>query len=399
LEDADLLGRPFARIVGTDRFFPRVAAFDADRLRQSLTFRRLGKLSSPGLVDELVRYVDALPVQAPAGARIRVEIPEPGDDGVGFRPSEVGGHQVVRRGPLECWEELVARCVRFGRRVTLASGPRLELLNAKAVMTEPAEEPAERLAERGFSLDAFHRYQRRILDPSAPADVWYTYGNRLRGYFAQGDTLSSVIAALRDDPESRHAYVALWDTSVDLPARDRATPCLTTLFFRASDGRLTLSTTFRAHNLLRAWLENVYGLMAIQRHVAEAIGMPPGSITVVSHSLGLDPRSDRFDLARGVAERWQDKEVHPRTGKPSFREDPHGHFEISLDRAEGRIVAEHRFGGAVIKRYTGRRAEEIEQQVADDMAVSLVAHALWLGRELARYEQRLLSGAAGTIPR
>ena len=40
-----------------------------------------------------------------------------------------------------------------------------------------------------------------------------------------------------------------------------------------------------------AWLHNVYGLMAIRDWVAKKEGLLPGAILVISHSLGLDPRS------------------------------------------------------------------------------------------------------------
>jgi thymidylate synthase len=53
------------------------------------------------------------------------------------------------------------------------------------------------------------------------------------------------------------------------------------------------------------------------------------------------------------------------------------------------IVAEHRFGGMLVKRYEAERAVTIEREVAADMAVSLASHAMWLGRELTAKEQLL----------
>ena len=55
----------------------------------------------------------------------------------------------------------------------------------------------------------------------------------------------------------------------------------------------------------------------------------------------------------------------------------------------GVIVAEHRFGGMLVKRYEAERAVTIEREVAADMAVSVVSHAMWLGRELTAKEQLL----------
>jgi thymidylate synthase len=388
LEQAEMLGRTVTRVRGTTRVLPSVAAFDADRLRRGLTFRYLGRLSRPELPEELTAHLHALPRTNGHADRLRVDVPTAVADDYAYRPSEPAGHQVIRRRPLHAWQELVVRTMRFGRPVTLASGPRLELRNARAVITDPADEPAEALAAHGFDLERFRTYQREMLDPALPEDVAYTYGHRLRGRF---DTLETAIELLRADPETRGAYVALWDTATDLVAGEqRSTPCLTTLFFRMADGRLTLTATYRAHNLLTAWLMNVYGLMAVQRHVAEAAGAPPGSLTVLSHSLGIDPRSPRFELAEAIAAGWRrDDDVDHETGKSSLREDPNGYFVVSADRERGRIVAEHRFEGVLVKRYEAARASTIEHEVSADMAVSLISHALWLGRELTRAEQLL----------
>jgi thymidylate synthase len=385
LEDAELLGRPFRRIRGTQRLLPAVRDFDAERLRRRLTFRYFGKLSRPGISEELASHLASLGAHAGAEPRLRVEIPR--EAAPSQRPSRTDGHQVIRRRPLDCWEELVVRCARFGRPVELAKGPRIELEHAKAVITEPADDPAAALAGFGFSLDRFRAYQERILQAELPEGIAYTYGNRLRSHFG-GDALAAAARALREDPETRHAYVSLWDTAAD-PGHEEA-PCLTTLSFRRAEGRLGLGATYRSHNLLTAWLENAYGLMAVQRHVAERAGMEPGPITVVSHSLTIDPGSPRYGLAQSIAEGWRgDDDVDRATGKRSLREDPQGYFVVSADRERGLVVAEHRFRGVLVKRYEAERAVTIENQVAADMAVSLVSHAMWLGRELTRAERGL----------
>jgi thymidylate synthase len=417
LEDATMLGASVKRIRGTDRVFPAGTGFEERRLRERLSFAYLGKLSSESLPSELLGRLDGLPRELgnSVDERLRVTIEEAPDTGL-RRPSQPAAHQVVRRRPLDCWEELVVRAVRFGRPVTLSNGPRLELLNAKAVITEPARESEQALERYGFQLQSLLDYEAKMLEAELPEDTSYTYGNRLREHF-QGhsgpiDTLSAAIDRLRANPETRHAYVSLWDNALDLagerngeagdstgaaqdPSEGAGSPCLTTLFFRGVGDELSLSATYRAHNLLTAWLRNVYGLMAIQRHVAERCGMEIGSITVVSHSLGIDPMSPRFGVARSLSEGWRrDDDRDHETGKYSPREDPHGYFVVSVDERGRRIVVEHRFGGVLVKRYSGRHADALANEIGGDMAVSLVSHALWLGRELARNET-ILDGMAG----
>jgi thymidylate synthase len=397
LEEAVMLGTTVCRIPGTTRIFPLLKGFDAQRLQRRLSFGYLGKLSGGETAGRLPGYLASLPRYDPPQAeeRLRVDIPPAVPDDYTYRPSDVTCHQVVRRRPLDCWEELVTRTVRFGHPVNLHSGPRLELLNTKVVITEPADDPTDVLDEYGFSLERFHDYQEKMLDGRIPPGISYTYGNRLRAHFRRDgkeiDTLRSVVQALRDDPESRHAYISLWDTADDLAAgdrqRDSSVPCLVAIFFRRSESRLTLTATYRSHNLLTAWLQNVYGLIGIQRYICERTGMSPGPVTVISHSLGIDPRSPRYEIARRIAERWtRDEDVDRDTGKHPLREDPNGYFVVTVDEEAGEIVAEHRYRGLLVKQYRRDRAAKIEREVIGDMAVSLVSHALWLGRELMTKE-------------
>ncbi|HET6509279.1 MAG TPA: thymidylate synthase [Baekduia sp.] len=391
LEDDAILGRPVRRIPGTGRVFPADAAFDDRRLREHLSFHHLGRLSAPGLPDALRALLRDLPRADPATLPPRVRIELDADAGDRRRqPSDVLAHQVVRRRPLDVWEELVVRTLRFGSEVGVGDGTRLELLNVKAVVAEPADDAPAALEHFGLRAEDLRAYQRRILDPSPPDGVAYTYGHRLRGHTI--DTLAEATALLAREPTSRRAYISLWDDAIDLHAGPgAATPCLTTIWLRiAEDGRLTLTATYRAHNLLTAWVQNVYGLMAVQCHVGDALGLAPGPITVVSHALGINPADSRFALARDLESRWlRDDDRDRAAGKSSMREDPHGYFVVSIDDAAGELVAEHRYEGLLVKTYRARRAETIMHEVAADMAVSLVSHALWLGGELRRHEARL----------
>lgn len=404
LVDAEMLGVTVKQVPGTQRVFPPLPDFDPEALRGRISFRYLGKLSRPDLGIDLEATMRELPQGPPVREedRVRVAIPE-ATASHSYKPSEATGHQVVRARPLDCWQELIVRAMRFGHPVELRKGRRLELLNVKIVITEPRIETREALAEFGFDLDRFLSYQWSILDSQLPEDVDYTYGNRLRGYFplldGGTDALAVAVEMLRDDPETRRAYLTLWDMGHDLSEGEAgAKPCLTTVFFRRHEGRLTLTATYRSHNLLWAWPENVYGLMAIQRHVSERVGMDPGPITVLSNSLGINPESPRYELAKAIERNWKtDDDLDRETGKYSLRKDPNGYFVVTTDvDEEGKpvIVAEHRFGGVLIKRYQADRAVKIEREVAADMAVSLVSHAMWLGRELT-LKERLLQGATG----
>ncbi len=207
-------------------------------------------------------------------------------------------------------------------------------------------------------------------------DETYNYGHRLRSYFGL-DTLAACVDRLKKDAEDRKSYVALWDTQKDLTVRE-GRPCLVSLFFRKFEGKLTLSATFRTHNAMDAYPMNLYGLMAIQGWVAKEAGLAPGALVVISHSLGLDPKE--LDRALLII------------GKRPFkvRLDPMGYFRITLDGKE--ILVEHRFEDVTLKEYRGKKAERLQHEIARDVALSDINHAIYLGRQLARAEAALKAG-------
>lgn len=398
LEEVEFLGAKAFRIRNTTR------TIDGCVQPQSFVhipgFTVLGDVGDQATKAGLKSFFDALP-PAQQDDLARVEPPPIPEPTVTRFPTEPRSHTIVRDTPMEAWSEIIFRLFRFGHRNMVAkkSGPegRVELQNIKAIVENPQEESDQILQQYGFSLEEFQGYQRRILDPEKPADLGYTYGNRLRGYFrrpdgALVDSLEIAAQRLKEKPESRHAYIALWDNTRDLP-EGTDTPCFVSAFFRKFDGKLTLTATFRSHNAMEAWPENVYGLIAIQRFVAEKAGMEPGPLTVFSHSISIDVSS--LEKARKIATSKESDEVYdPATGKHGPRMDPNGAFTTTFDRAAWEIVVEHSYNGMKIGEYRGKSAEEIERQLARDLAISELSHALYLGREIARKEFEMKAARA-----
>jgi thymidylate synthase len=388
LEEIEFLGAKAFRIRGTTRTIDgevRLKDF-----RRPPKFETLGDVGDPDTKTALKEFFDSLsPVDQTELRRPDKPPPPIPEPMVSRFPSEPRSHTIVRDTPMEAWSELIFRLVRFGHRNTVAkrSGPesRLELQNLKIIIEQPREEADEILQQYGFSLEKFQGYQQRILDPNKPADLAYTYGNRLRGYFPNVDSLEIVGNRLKEKPESRHAYIALWDNARDLP-EGTDTPCFVSAFFRKFEDKLTLTATFRSHNAMEAWPENVYGLIAIQRFVAEKAGMEPGALTVFSHSISIDVSS--LEKARKIAESKESDEVYdPATGKHGPRMDSNGDFIATFDPETLEIKVQHAYNGMKLKEYRGKSAEEIERQLARDGALSDISHALYLGREIARKER------------
>ncbi|MGO8762625.1 MAG: thymidylate synthase [Desulfobaccales bacterium] len=361
-----------ARICKTNRII--------DDLVKPETFAQKPKLialmdpSEPDSFNEIKYFFETFESEPLSeGKRIKILLPEVE---VPYFPGNPRGHVVVRDTITEAWKEVLYLLTRFGHRVSLKKGDRLELQHVKVVVEKPEFEADKKLHEVNLDSQKLRRYQADILRGELRPDETYNYGHRMRAYFGL-DTLAACADRLKADPEDRKSYVALWDTTRDLTVKE-GHPCLVSLYFRKFEGKLTLSATFRTHNAMDAYPMNLYGLMAIQAWVAERVGPPPGAIVVISHSLGLDPK----ELDRAM----------PIIGQRPFkvRLDPMGYFRITLDGKE--ILVEHRFEDVTLKEYRGKKAVSLQHQIARDVALSDINHAIYLGRQLAKAEMALKDG-------
>jgi thymidylate synthase len=309
-------------------------------------------------------------------------------------PSNLLTHQVVQKSAIDAWQDLLYLIIRFGNRVALKKGDRLELLNVKVVVKKPEFE-YKKIKKLDIDSKKLRIYQRDILKVNKKIDKEifaiqkslvptiqlrpdesYNYGHRLRAYF-QVDGLAECVNRLKGDLEDRKSYFTLWDNQRDLKTKS-GQPCFVSLFFRKSENRLTMTSTFRTHNALDGWLLNFYGLMAIQELVADKIGLPVGAITVISHSISIDPRELDRALTVVGKRRWK------------MRLDPMGYFRVTLDGDE--ILVEHRAEDVTLKEYRGRTAMAVQHQIARDTALSDINHAMYLGRQLAKAEMALKEG-------
>ncbi|MCL5102757.1 MAG: thymidylate synthase [Armatimonadetes bacterium] len=313
------------------------------------------------------------PEQPITGERMEIELPEVC---VTHYPSEPRNHNIVADTPLTAWRELIFRLVRFGHLVQLRKGDRQELQNVRVVVRYPQLDDDEDLKQYNFSREELIQYQHDMLVGPLPEDHSYTYGNRIREYYGF-DALDKFADRLRDNPQDRDCYLALWDSRRDIDSDDA--PCLVSLFFRVYDDQLTLTATYRTHNALDAWLKNVYGLMKAQKIVAEKSGLEVGALTVISHSISVDP--SKYDIAKRVAN----------SKTFSLEIDPNGQLMVSVE--EGEIIVRHsNDDGVVLNEYRSKKAERIQHELNRDCVISDINHAMYIGRQLAKAENCIRTG-------
>ena len=354
------------RVKGTDYVMDSLVSPDMfSKIPEIVRIEGVEK-SDPKALGEVSRRLKNYRSKQWSGKRIFVDIPEVR---VETYPSNPRAHTVMGETPASVWNHLVHRVFRFGRRVLIEKGERIELQNVKAVIETPRFEDESVIRACGFDPEAFSNYQKEMLSAKLPADMTYTYGHRIRAYFGM-DCLEAVADNMLNRLDDRACYVTTWDNAADIEGEER--PCLVSLFFRKIDNCLHLTSTFRTHNTSNAWLENVYGLMAIQEYMCKHIGTELGSITVISHSITLDPQY--LDKV---------KVIYDKVGRTHMiRQDPNGHFLIATEGNE--IVVKHHHGSEEIGEYRSEKPVKIQHMMSEDCAISDINHAIYIGRQLEK---------------
>ena len=333
---------------------------------------KLGQLNSQESLDNLKQFfISYKIIDQTRKRRIKIDLKRINVDTM---PSNPRAHTVVADSPIEVWEELIFRIVNFGIERNLKKGKRRILQNVKAIIEHPSTIDENILKNFGFAKKDFEDYQKQILNPSLIPDVEYSYGNRIGAYF--GDDINGLelcIDKLLQEPLTRKAMICLWDMKKDL--KPNATPpCLYSIYFQFIENKLTLTACFRTHNAYNAWLLNFYGLMAILDYVSNQSKLISGSITIFSQSISIAPEA--MPNAVKIAKKKKQRVIM----------DPMGYFEISLDIENKQIIMNHKLEDVTLKTYKSAKAIILQHQIARDVAISDINHAIYIGRQLAAAE-------------
>lgn len=372
VEDYDWNGVPMKKIVGRERLLDK--DMDPALFTKKPEIKYLGSLIDEDFATKLKQYLANVKLTYSKCARKNIPLPKLA---VQSYPNEPRSHVIFGKRPVEAWINLVHRIFNFGKLVNLRKGPRCELQNVKVVVESPADYDEQELKELGFDVDKVRQYQEKILKKEPEEGSAYTYGNRIGAHFGL-DCINAVIEKLKLNPESRRAYITLWDSGNDL-ITPLSVPCFLSVYFRKFEDKLTMCATFRSHNGLDAWLMNFFGLKHILDTVARSVGMQPGPITVFSHSMTINP--DKYEYARTLADK--------RTTKYLFKNehDYNGYTDFAVEGGEMVIGFFHE--GVKIREYRGKNSEIIRKQIERDCSISRIGHALYVGHMLAKLEKQL----------
>ena len=102
------------------------------------------------------------------------------------------------------------------------------------------------------------------------------YGPRVRGQ------LPRVVERLQRDPDSRQAFVTLWDPAYDQDDT-RDLPCTTTFNFHIRNGALVMHSHMRSQDVFLGLPYDCWFFGQLGMTVARALGLPPEDTTLIHH--------------------------------------------------------------------------------------------------------------------
>ncbi len=337
----------------------------------------------------------------------------------GAMPYE-GGPLVVRGSTIpKTWIEMIHSIYRYGRDNLMdANTDRWvkEINNLVAVIHDPQNLD---LSINPFlvpiTLEKIKAYQNEVLSPLLPQGKAYTYGNKLRAYFfhdsdyiqnllttkefkdfefGQGphihknirylekgceiDQIKDIIDILNKNRYIKSCVAITWHPADELMRKHKSSPCLVLLQPLVQDEKLNLTVYFRSHDMTQGWPENAYGCAAIQKEIADGIGVKPGIITIISSSAQI--YNTYYKQVEEMLTKFRKREL--------MFMDPRGNFIINLVDDKITITRIHPENNMELEKIEGKSSEEIRQKLAHTGDIN-TSHSLYLGMELMKAELAL----------
>lgn len=289
-------------------------------------------------------------------------------------PSEKVGFRIEGRKISDVWLRVLDRIMKFGYvKMSQYGEKQRELIDIVTVVSGEDPDNPSIPSFAYFNHDDLIKYYPQLMTDGIFEGVEYTYGSRLRNH--EGiNQIAGIIEELGKENFSRRAIAFTWNVMKD--CGNAKSPCLNMVQALVQDDILYLTAYFRSNDMFRAWPQNAYGLLKVQKEIAESLGLRIGKLVVVSCSAHIYER-DFLETQ---------KMIEKNKPKLECEMDPRGNFSIEIK--EGEIVVKHiDEQGMFLQEFRGKTARELRDKVS--RFVSDPTHGIYLGAELYRAEQAL----------
>jgi thymidylate synthase len=181
----------------------------------------------------------------------------------------------------EAWLDIARDILTGGHEGTYDGLAMREVLMATLHVASPAS--CDELIERFAEPERLAWMHANFTDPTRVAELGdaASYASRLYDYENRGlDQVAGVVKRLIDDPTTRNAAITTFQPLSDTTY----IPCVSMLDFFIDGGRLALSVYAHSIDFGAKGYANLVELAHIQEHVAAAVGLSVGPLTMVVKS-------------------------------------------------------------------------------------------------------------------
>jgi thymidylate synthase len=332
------------------------------------------------LKKDLPGFLDSLP-KMPAWGEAML-FPKTAVEIATTRPSEAGAHYIRAKTMGKVWLRILQDMFIFGEVDGSFAGERaLGLSNVITVIEN--KEPSEVEEYYPFTKETAGNYVKEFTDPERPTGVYYTYGERIWGYEDREQTLLSatneylknehgialpnpfiftpplgvgqriyqaeespiinqvdqvILDRLKKHHYDNAAVAVLYDPvrdtrfHSDIPEKGFNMPCVSFLQASVRAGKMEMTAVWRSNEMYLAWPQNVWGLLAIQKYIADGLELPVGPM--ITHSVRTQFYENRWKDAQKTLQNFG----HMAYG---FEDDPRGNFLVRADSENGNVGITH----------------------------------------------------------
>ncbi|MFA5080859.1 MAG: thymidylate synthase [Candidatus Paceibacterota bacterium] len=277
----------------------------------------------------------------------------------------------------DVWLKVLDRIIRFGKDKMSSYGEcQKELLDTITVINNDDPDNPVLPEYLYFNEQDLINYYSQLMTDKIFDGVEYTYGSRLRNHNGINQ-IEGIINELKRENFSRRAIAFTWNVEKDF--NNEKCPCLDLIQALIQNEHIYLTAYFRSNDMYRAWPQNAYGLLKVQKEISEALGLKIGKLAIISCSAHIYER----DLKE--AQHLLSKHKPKLECNVDFR----GSFVIQIENNE--IVAKHLdLDGVFLQEIKGKSAIEIRDKIIP--FISDVAHGIYIGTELMKAEIALKEG-------
>jgi thymidylate synthase len=338
-------------------------------------------------------------------------------------PSEQTGFRVAGKTVAQTWLRLLNEIYKYGRpkHTRYSQNNELkEILNLTAVVTDEDPEQEYFPAYLPFTIPELKSYYAELLTDREIPGVAYNYGKLLRKDFGI-DQVAEVKKILKKRPDSKKmAMTLIWPEKYWHDAQTSDTPCLTQIFGSVQDKKFFLTAHFRSQDMVHGWPRNTFALRKLQKDIADSADYLMGPLTMITHSAHM--YGDDFQLVENLLMDWYEKEsgfspsVHfefDRRGNVIVevidikeargwqpRKDTPTPYAVEktlkrLPKKNHQLIKATLFapdGGAPVKEFIGRTAQEVAWQITDWKYLTDSGHLMYIGLELQKAEEAIVRG-------